>query len=204
MDATKMLEYDADGCSLTFSIYDNLTIMSKVRDVGKSTPRRARRLRVEWYDYGSRMCPTNYSCAIALSTIISCWLHSMLVFPCSPLPPPSRVTGSPPCPVCGQSEYEALVPPPPPPEPVASPEPGQQTARLGTPRPSARSASGEAVAARQPSQSGEERRHRPLPEAAFAEDDDYQLDDAPPMPTNYIRYVAAGGAPMHCCWRRWL
>ena len=33
VDATKMLEYDADGCSLTFSIYDNLTIMSKVSDV---------------------------------------------------------------------------------------------------------------------------------------------------------------------------
>ena len=31
VDATKMLQYDADGCSLTFSIYDNLTIMSKVR-----------------------------------------------------------------------------------------------------------------------------------------------------------------------------
>ena len=96
------------------------------------------------------------------------------------------------------------MPPPPPPEPVASPEPGQpvqQTAagaapaaRLGTPRAPGRSASGEA--ARQPSQSAEERRHRPLPEAAFSEDDDYQLDDAPPMPTNYIRSVELRMLPL--------
>ncbi|XP_043247226.1 bromodomain-containing protein 1-like [Amphibalanus amphitrite] len=117
VDATKMLEYETDGGLLTFSIYDNLTIMSK-------------------------------------------------------------------------TEYEALVPPPPP-DPVASPEPGQPAAaaaRHGTPRPPGRSASGEA-ATRHPSQSGDERRHRALPEAAFSEDDDYQLDDAPPMPTNYIRFI---------------
>lgn len=33
VDATKMLEYEAEGCSLSFSIYDSITIMSKVGEM---------------------------------------------------------------------------------------------------------------------------------------------------------------------------
>ena len=115
-------------------------------------------------------------CTVCLAI---CALYRLTVGVC---PEPSVI----PRPLSRQSEYESLVPPPP--EPVASPEPapaGHPTpARHGTPRPAGRSASGEA---RHPSQTGDERRQRTLPEAAFCEDDDYQLDDAPPMPTNYIR-----------------
>lgn len=77
-----------------------------------------------------------------------------------------------------QSEYDALVPPAR--EPTPSPEPARHTP--------ARPARATSAEARHVSQGGDERRTRALPEASFCEaGDDYELEDAPPMPNNYIR-----------------